>query len=117
MSDWAETYFSDYEAVSEKDIADITQEGIVLKNGIFIDFSVCVENFKKTKPESSEACVGEREITDWSFTFYANPKPVMIQFIPRNKVVEFLLPNNTVKRFHAFQRKINGFGYTTYDIT
>ena len=35
MSDWAETYFSDYEAVSEKDIADITQEGIVLKNGIF----------------------------------------------------------------------------------
>lgn len=117
MNNWTETYFSDYKAFSEKEIAEINQESIVLKNGMVINFAVCVENFKKVKPESSGRCVGEREITDLSFTFYADPRPIMIQFIPRNKLVELFLSNNTVMRFYAFQRKIYDFGYVTYDMT
>lgn len=63
-------YFGDYEAYTEDEIAEITSKGISLKNGMYIDFSVCAENFKETNPQSSGKCVGEREISYWSFTFY-----------------------------------------------
>ncbi len=117
MNDLPESYFADYDSFTENEIAEITRKGISLKNGVFIDFSVCAENFKKANPKSSGKCVGEREITDWSFTFYANPKPIMIIFTPRNKLIEFFSVNDTIKRFHSLQRKINDFGYTTYDMT
>ena len=110
-------YFSNYEAYTEDEIAQITSKGISLKNGMFIDFSVCAENFKKANPQSSGKCVGERKITDWSFTFYADPKPIMIKFLPRNKLIEFFSSNDTLKRFHSLQNKITAFGYTTYDLT
>ncbi len=110
-------YFSDYEAYTEDEIAEITSKGILLKNGMFIDFSVCAENFKETNHQSSGKCVGEREISFLSFTFYANPKPIMIKFLPRNKLIEFFSPNNTLKRFHSLQNKVIYFGYTTYDLT
>ena len=117
MNDLPENYFADYDSFTEDAISEITREGISLKNGIFIYFSVCAENFKKANPKSNGKCVGEREITDWSFTFYANPKPIMIIFIPRNKLIEFFSLNDTIKRFHSLQRKINDFGYTTYDLS
>lgn len=110
-------YFSDYEAYTEDEIAEITSKGILLKNGMFIDFSVCAENFKETNPQSSGKCVGEREISFLSFTFYATPKAIMIKFLPRNKLIEFFSPNNTLKRFHSLQNKVIYFGYTTYDLT
>lgn len=117
MSRLPNEYFSDYEAYREDEIAEITSKGISLKNGVFIDFSVCAENFKEANPQSSGKCVGEREISDWSFTFYANPKPIMIKFLPRNKLIEFFSPNNTLKRFHSLQNKVRDYGYTTYDLT
>lgn len=110
-------YFSDYEAYTEDEIAEITSKGILLKNGMFIDFSACAESFKETNHQSSGKCVGEREISFLSFTFYANPKPIMIKFLPRNKLIEFFSPNNTLKRFHSLQNKVIYFGYTTYDLT
>ena len=100
-------YFSDYEAYTEDEIAEITSKGILLKNGMFIDFSVCAENFKETNHQSSGKCVGERDISFWSFTFYPT----------RNKLIEFFSPNNTLKRFHSLQNKVIYFGYTTYDLT
>ena len=88
-----------------------------MRNGIFIDFSACAEKFKAVNPQSSGKCVGERDITDWSFTFYADPKPIMIKFLPRNKLIEFISLNNTIRRFHTLQFKIRNFGYSTYDMT
>lgn len=117
MNGLSESYFADYDSFTEDEIVEITRKGISLRNGIFIDFSVCAENFKKANPKSSGKCVGEREITDWSFTFYATPKPIMIKFTPRNKLFEFFSANDTIKRFHSLQRTINDFGYTTYDMT
>lgn len=116
MNDLPESYFADYYSFSEDEIVEITKTGISLKNGVFIDFSVCAENFKKANPKSNGKCVGEREISDWSFTFYASPKPIMIKFISRSKLSEFLSTNNTAKRFQSLQRRINDFGYTTYDL-
>ena len=117
MSRLQDTYFSDYEAYTENEIADITSKGISLRNGMFIDFSACAEKFKAVNPQSSGKCVGELEVTDLSFTFYADPKPIMIKFLPRNKLIEFISPNDTRRRFHSLQFKINDFGYTTYDLT
>ena len=110
-------YFSDYEAYTEGEIAEITSKGILLNNGVFIDFSVCAENFKETNHKSSGKCVGERDIRNLSFTFYANPKPIMIKLLPRNKLIEFFSPNDTLKRFHSLQNKVSDFGYTTCDLT
>ena len=117
MNELPESYFADYDSFTEEAIAEITRNGILLKNGVFIDFSVCAENFKKANSQSSGKCVGEREITDRSFTFYANPKPIMIKFLPRNKLIELISPNDARRRFHSLQFKINDFGYTTYDLT
>ena len=117
MNELPESYFADYDSFTEEAIAKITRNGILLKNGVFIDFSVCAENFKKANSQSSGKCVGEREITDRSFTFYANPKPIMIKFLPRNKLIELISPNDARRRFHSLQFKINDFGYTTYDLT
>ena len=117
MSRLSDEYFSDYEAYTEDEIKEITSKGISLKNGVFIDFSACAKNFKEANPQSSGKCVREREITDWSFTFYTDPKPIMIKFLPRNKLIEFFSPNDTLKRFHSLQNKITAFGYTTYDLT
>lgn len=117
MNNLPDNYFADYESYSDDNIVEITSKGVSLKNCTFIDFSVCAENFKKANPESSGKCVGEREITDLSFTFYTNPKPIMIIFEPCNKLIEFLSMNKTVKRFHSLQTKINNFGYSTLDIS
>lgn len=117
MNNLPENYFADYESYSDDNIAEITSKGISLKNDTFIDFSVCAENFKKANPTSSGTCIGEREVTDMSFTFYTNQKPIMIIFEPRNKFFEFLTANGKVKRFHSLQLKINDFGYSTLDMS
>ncbi len=117
MNSLPKEYFSDYEAFTENEISEVTKNGISLRNGMYIDFSVCAENFKKAYPNGSGKCVGEREVADLSFTFYADPKAIMIKFMPRNKLVELFSTNDTLKRFHSLQHKINDFGYTTYDLS
>ena len=117
MSLLQDTYFSNYESYTENEIAEITSKGVSLRNGMFIDFSACAERFKEANPQSNGKCVGEQDITDWSFTFYADPKPIMIKFLPRNKLIELFSPNDTLKRFHSLQLKIKDFGYITYDLT
>ena len=117
MNNLPESYFADYDSFKEDAIAKITIKGISLKTGKFIDFSVCAENFKKAYPDGNGKCVGERNITDWSFIFYSSPRPITIKFIPKNRLIEVFSANNTMKRFHSLQRKIDDYGYTTYDLT
>ena len=110
-------YFADYDAFTENEILEVTPNGISLRNGTFIDFSACVQNFQKAYPNYNGRCVGERDITEWSFTFYSNPKPILIQFIAKNRLMEFFSANNTMKRFHSFQFQIYKLGYTTFDMS
>ena len=113
----ATDYFSTYDAYTDKDILWINQAGITLKSGVFIDFKVCSENYGKANSESNSICVGERDITDLSFTFYASPNPIMIKYIPGNKFFETFLPLNAIKRFDNMRRTIITYGYTTYDLS
>ncbi len=108
---------NDYEVYSEYEIFEISEKGLVFKNGYQIDFSVCAENFKREYPESRGQCVGERDMSTWHFMFYDAPKSIMVKFIPKNRLREFFSKNNTPKRFTSLQNKILEYGYTTYDMS
>lgn len=110
-------YFTDYEAYTENDIAEITHQGISLKMGKFIDFNECADTYMKAHSTNESKCVGERDIIDNSFTFYTLPKPTMIKFIEKGKLAELFARKNTRQRFYELQKKIIEFGYKTYDET
>ena len=108
--------FEDYDACTENEIMGISKEGISLKSFRFINFKECAYNFKQTEGGSGK-CVGEREITDLSFTFYTSPKPIMIKFIEKNKYLELISKENTISRFHKLQKQIVQYGYSTRDMS
>lgn len=108
--------FEDYDTCTENEIMGISKEGISLKPFRFINFKECAYNFKQTKG-GSEKCVGERKITDLSFTFYTSPKPIMIKFIERSKLIESISKKNTISRFHKLQKLIAQYGYSTRDMS
>ncbi len=108
--------FEDYDSCSEDEIAGISKDGISLISFDFINFKECAYNFKQTEGGSGK-CIGEREITDLSFTFYTSPKPIMIKFIPKNKFFESIAKENTISRFNKLQKQILKYGYSTLDIT
>jgi len=108
--------FEDYDACTENEITGISNAGISLKSFGFINFKECAYNFKQTEGGSGK-CVGEREITDLSFTFYTSPKPIMIKFIERHKFIEFIAKENTVSRFNKLQNQILKYGYSTRDMS
>ncbi|MBE6664944.1 MAG: hypothetical protein E7603_01810 [Ruminococcaceae bacterium] len=112
-----DNYFADYEAFTENEISEITAKGIALKNGLYIDFAVCAEMWNKANSVNAAKCVGERDASNFSFTFYALPKPIMIQFVEKGKFLEFFSKNNTYSRFYNLQNKIIGYGYRTYDMS
>ena len=107
--------FEDYDACTGNEITGISKAGISLTSFGFINFKECAYNFMQTEG-GSDRCVGEREITDLSFTFYTSPKPIMIKFIERNKLIEFIGKENTVSRFNKLHNQILKYGYTTRDI-
>lgn len=108
--------FEDYDACTENEIMGISEAGISLKSFRFINFKECAYNFAQTEGGSGN-CVGEREITDLSFTFYTSPKPIMIKFIEKSKFIEFFSRMNTISRFQKLQKKIVEYGYSTMDIS
>lgn len=108
-------YFKDYETYSENDIIEITRQGISLKMGRFIVFNECADTYMKAHSTNESKCVGERDVTNNSFTFYTLPKPTMIKFIEKGKLAELLARKNIRQRFFELQKKIIEFGYKTYD--
>lgn len=110
-------YFSEYEAFTENEILEVAAQGIELKNGMYINFAECAEVWAKVNSLEESKCVGERDIIDGSFTFYALPKPIMIKFMKKGKFAELFSKNNTRHRFHNLQFKIVECGYRTYDMT
>ena len=110
-------YFSDYEAFTENEISNISAQGIALKNGMYIDFIECTKVWAEANSLEKTTCVGEREITDLSFTFYCLPKPIMIKFIEKGKLYEKFSKYNASCRFHELQNKLYEYGFTTFDMS
>lgn len=106
--------FKDYHVCPDSAVQAITTKGILLENGEFIDFAECTANFAAIHGGSGK-CVGERDITgaNPSFGFYTAPLTTHIIFIPRGLFGR----RKALLHFHAMQRKLEAFGFTTYDMT
>lgn len=111
----AKKYFADYEAFTEDYIAEINANGILLKGGEFIDFEECTEVFAKMNDVPKSKCIGERDASSLSFTFYTLPKAIEINFLKKGKLVEFFSKRKTYERFRNLQKKILEYGYGTRD--
>lgn len=108
--------FEDYDACTENEIMGISETGISLKSFRLINFKECAYNYKLIQGGWGN-CIGEREITDLSFTFYTSPKPIMIKFIAKSKLIEFISKKHTISRFHKLQKQIMKYGYSTRDMS
>lgn len=106
--------FEDYHACPDNAIQAITEKGILLENGNFIGFAQCAANFA-AQHGGSGTCVGERDITgsNPSFGFYTAPLTTHIFFMPGG----IFGRKAALRRFHALQKQIEAFGYTTYDLS
>lgn len=105
--------FTECVSYTEDDILDVTAAGISLKDGAFIEFKACAEQFKKMHPGSSGGCVGERMSP--VFFFYTQPNPTKLTFLHKSKIREYFSP--TRNRVFALQKKIDQYGYQTYDMS
>ncbi len=110
-------YFGDYDVCTEKGILEVSTRGIALRSGMHIDFIECSKVWAEVNSLDKTTCVGERDITDLSFTFYCLPKPIMIKYIPKGRLAELFSKRNTVCRFHDLQNKIYEYGFTTFDMS
>ena len=108
--------FDDYDICTVNNIVDINEYGIAVDSFRFINFKECAYNFKQIEGGSGK-CVGERDITDLSFSFYTSPKPIVIKFIKNRRFAEFFTREKAVSRFHKLQEQIVKYGYTTRDLS
>ena len=108
--------FDDYNAYPESDIVSVTEAGITLSTGQFIDFAQCAANFYGIHGGSGK-CVGERDATDHSIAFYTAPLTTHIVFVSGSRVREFFRRESAVDRFHKLCNQITDAGYTTCDMS
>lgn len=108
--------FDDYNAYPDSDILEVTETGIKLSTGQFIDYAECAANFHAVHGGSGR-CVGERDVTgsDPSIVFYTAPLTTHIVFVSGGKLREFFKKETAVDRYRALLKHIAGAGYTTYD--
>lgn len=108
--------FDEYNAYTEDDIRQVTERGILLKDGFYIDFVECASNFHRIHGGSGK-CVGERDLsgTNPSFGFYTAPISTHIFFMPQGKLREFFSKMPAARRFQALRCQIEQYGFTTYD--
>ena len=109
-------HFEDSCCFSENCISGISKAGISLSTGSFIDFKECARNYKQAKGGSGN-CVGDRDITNLTFTFYTSPKTVTIRFSEKNELIGWISRNNAWRRFIKFQNQLADFGYRTFDLS
>ena len=110
--------FEDPLVITEKDILVIDSKGIKHTKGT-IDFAECARNYALENHIESTNCVAARDITGSNpcFDFYTSCRITELFFIPKRKFFEFFSRQNTVQRFHAFNKKILASGWTTYDMS
>ncbi|MHB1484625.1 MAG: hypothetical protein ACYCYI_08160 [Saccharofermentanales bacterium] len=109
--------FEDPIVITENDILSIDNNGITYSNG-FINFIECASNYALFNNIEKSICVGTRDITGSNpcFDFFTNNRITEIFFLPKSKFIEFFNKQNTLQRFHNFNKTIQSFGFTTYDM-
>ncbi len=103
-------------------LKEISKDGAVFKKStkssserVYINFADCIRNFCDEFGGNSQTCVAARDVLNFTFTFYTVPKTVVCFSKGRRRG---LLSNHlAAKRFHALQKRLREFGFTTYDMT
>ena len=106
--------FDTYNAYPDSDILAVTERGIKLSTGQFIDYAQCALNFHHIHGGSGK-CVGERDVSDLSIAFYTAPLTTHIVFVEGSKLRELFRKETAVQKFHALCCRIADAGYTTMD--
>ena len=103
---------------------DNEEKSLIYKdsNGILrsIVFDVCASNYQKYKPNSSGNCIAERNVQDFSFTFYTSGILTKVSFKKRyysNFGYDKLLSGSRINRFEKLRKMIEETKYTTYDLS
>lgn len=109
-------YFSNYTIYTDSSIVDINENGILLESSVFINFNDCADHFNQMY-DCSAKCIGDRDITEPSFSFYTSPKPTVIKFTKHGKIREFFTSNNAEHRFQRLQKRLIELGFSTRDIS
>lgn len=104
-----EIRFDEYNAYPESDIVSVTETGIMLSTGQFIDFADCAANFHAVHGGSGK-CVGARDSTGLTIAFYTAPLTTHIVFVKRG----WFQPSPE-HQFRKLCQQIADAGYTTYD--
>lgn len=85
-----------------------------------IVLSQCAENYDSLHTQSSHKCVAERNVLDFSITFFTSGVPTKIIFEKKtytNLRGNKLLSGTRERRFHKLIALINDCGFTTYDLS
>lgn len=108
--------FDESNVFSDSDIRALTKTGIELPGGRLIDHAACAESFCQVHGDSGK-CVGERDVTVPSITYYTAPLPTRIVFPKKNRLLEFFDRDNAVSRFRTLCRFLEQEGYATRDVS
>lgn len=108
----SEISFDDYISLTEDEVVNISQDGISLKNGNFINFRECAYNFKKVNG-TDDNCIGESDVSgsNFSVSFYTSPLTTEIFFVSNNGIDKLFAKG----RFNKFKNTIKECGYTVYE--
>ena len=109
-------YYGNPVVCSERDISDITEKGVLFKDGRLVDYKTCARVFHKDYGKSSYKFVSERNVLELNFLLYSWPRPTLIQLDVSNSADD-TEHRAACRRFHDIQKRIESSGYTTYDMT
>ena len=107
-------YRDDCDIYPDTEIRALTKHSMELPGGRIVDYGLCAENFLRAHGGSGR-CVGTRDVTEPSITFYSAPRPTRIVFTKRSRLLEFFDRENAVNRFRTICRLLEFGGYTTRD--
>ena len=99
-------------------LIDVTTAGITLesnKQEIYISLEDCVKNFDLEIEKGYYKCVGTRDITTLTFSFYTQPKTNVV--FKKSFLKDIILGRSAINKFLDLQKAIIEVGYTTYDLS
>ncbi len=85
-----------------------------------IDLAQCARNYNEINSITGSLCVAERNICEFTITFYTCGMLTKVYFKKRtyrNWLGKRLLSGDRTKRFHTLTKLILECGYTTYDMS
>jgi hypothetical protein len=100
-------------------ITNLTHDGFTVSDNtgaIRVIFRDCNKFYVAETNAANSRCVGTRDVSRLVFTFCGDPE-VSITCKKPGVWKRLFSRENGAAQFHDFQKKIEGFGYTTMDLT